>query len=231
MAGRAAPISGSGSPVVEDPSAQEADARTWAKLRKPINAVKLDGVPLSDALSFVSEAVEFDIVADWKSMEASGIDQSSPVSMNLRDRVPAEQVLQWILRSAAGEKIAFAIDHGLVVVSNRDQIDRMTVTRSYDVQDLRDRGGQNIAQLLRELIAPGTWRNEGGWTGNIAEFDGKLLITQTEPNHREIEKLLGLMRGGESNEGKGDSARPARTRSKPDQRPTAREAAPSQQAR
>jgi hypothetical protein len=112
-------------------------------------------------------------------------------------------MLEWVLRTAAagaGSRVGFAIDRGVVLVSTRDQLDRMVITRAYDVADLTAEpgqwagpNGQDVDAVVRNTVAPSAWAEAGG-PGSILRFRDKLLVTTTEPIHREVEKLLALLR-------------------------------------
>jgi hypothetical protein len=192
MGGRraGAPAPGGQTAHVEDPTARAADARTTQLLRKPLT-VNFDNVGLSDVLQFVADNAQVDVVVDWKGLEAAGVDKNAPVSLTLRQGAPAEQALTWILRSATGEVGGFAIDHGVVLVAPQERINQMVVTRAYPLGDLAGQGG-DLEQLVRETVAPGAWRESGG-PGSVRCFNGQLFVTATEPNHRQVERLLGLM--------------------------------------
>lgn len=175
---------------VEDPAARDADARSAQALRRTLQ-VNFEGAPLSDVLTFIADNTGVDVVGDWKSLEAAGVDKSAPVTLTLRQGAPAEQVLTWILRSAAGDAAGFAIDHGVVLVSTQDRIDRMVITRAYSLGALAGSGAQ-LENLVRDTVAPHSWRESGG-SGAVRSFNDKLFVTATEPNHRQVERLLGLM--------------------------------------
>lgn len=51
-----------------------------------------------------------------------------------------------------------------------------------------------VVQLLKETIAPETWRENGGTIGAVREIGGQLIITQTQENHGHIGSLLGQLR-------------------------------------
>jgi hypothetical protein len=119
------------------------------------------------------------------------VERNAPVSLQLGLGAPAEQVLTWVLRSAGGEAAGFAIDHGVILVAPQDRISQMVVTRAYPLGNLAAEGGA-LEQLVRDTVAPSTWRESGG-PGSARVFNGQLFVTATEPNHRQVERLLGLM--------------------------------------
>src|SRR5688500_11446754 len=122
---------------VEDAAGRDANARSSRGLSRtlPVNFAE---VPLTEALAFVADATNVDIIADWKSLEAAGIVRDAPVSLTLKQGAPAEQVLTWLLRAAGGDAVGFAIDHGVVVVATQERIDRMVITRAYKLGGLAD---------------------------------------------------------------------------------------------
>jgi beta-lactamase regulating signal transducer with metallopeptidase domain len=184
---------------IEDPADREADARAAAGLRTPV-AAEFDRVALTDVLDHLRDAAGLGIVLDTKLLEEAGIDPGALVTLRLREPIPAGQALEWALRSAGGNQLGYAIDRGVVLVSPREQLDRMVITRAYDVSDLRaepnqrgNAGGQDVETVVRTTVAPGAWAENGG-AGSIIRFRGKLLVTTTEPLHREVEKLLTMLR-------------------------------------
>jgi len=188
---------------VEDPSSRAADARTTAKLQKAV-PVELNGVGLADALDMLADKAGIDVVTDWKALESAGVNRDAAVSLRFRQEVPAEQVLAWVLRTAAGDAAAFAIDHGVVVVSTKEQLDRIVLTRAYDVRSIHA-SPNDMEELVRESVSPASWRQSGG-PASARVFQGQLFVTATEPNHRQVERLLGLMKaqgmeGGDGNKG------------------------------
>jgi hypothetical protein len=204
---------------IEDPASRSADAKALNALQKAAPA-EFANTALAQALEQIGDNVGVDIVPDWRSLEAAGVNRETPVSLRIRQNVPAEQVLTWTLRSV-DEGIDFAIDHGVVVVAARDRLDRMLVTRAYELDANLQGAGKGLEQLVRESVSPRSWREEGG-VGTVRVFNGKLFVTATEPNQRQVERLLGLMKahgvgggggfggGGFGGGGFGGGAAPAR---------------------
>ena len=174
---------------VEDPTARGANARAAEALRNPL-PVNFDNVPLDDALRFIADATNVDVITDWKSLESAGVSREATVGLTLKQGAPAEQVLHWVLRAAAGDAVGYALDHGVVVVAAQDRIDRMVITRAY--KNLGGNNGPALEHLVRDTVAPHTWRENGG-AGSVRYFNNQLIVTATEPNHRQVERLLGLM--------------------------------------
>ncbi|CAA9407005.1 MAG: hypothetical protein AVDCRST_MAG64-2158, partial [uncultured Phycisphaerae bacterium] len=63
---------------------------------------------------------------------------------------------------------------------------------------------RDVEVVVRTTVAPGVW-SDG--SGSIARFRDKMIVTTTEPIHREVEKLLALLRGDapRADAGRGDA--------------------------
>jgi hypothetical protein len=187
---------------VENPADRAADVRAAQALAKTI-PMSVDNVPLEEALAHFSEVTGIDIVPDWKALQHVDVRPDSQVSLRLRQGAAAEQVLTWLLRSAGGDAAGFALEHGVIVIAPRERLDRMVVTRAYDLGNFAS-DGKALETLVRETVAPHSWREQGG-AGAVRFFNKRLFVTATEPNHRQVERLLGLV---EAQGGPGPGAMP-----------------------
>jgi len=88
-----------------------------------------------------------------------------------------------VLRQVGGDDIGFSVVHGVVVVSSKAALERHVVTRVYDVRELGN--PDDMQQTIDQTI--------GGNTA-VRFVNGKMIVTTSEPNHREIAKLLTLLR-------------------------------------
>jgi beta-lactamase regulating signal transducer with metallopeptidase domain/multidrug efflux pump subunit AcrA (membrane-fusion protein) len=186
------PLDHTSAATVQDAEAQRLDAQTAEKLRKPMK-LHLNNGDLAAAIQIVREATGVDIIIDRSALSSSDAWRQSPQVQDLfiDQPTPASQVLTWILRNAGGDSLGYAIDQGAVLISTRSQLERLTVTRVYDVADLtRHQSAESVGDLIAAVVAPGSW----GRIGTIRQLDSHLVITQTQPNHAQIDKLLSLLR-------------------------------------
>jgi general secretion pathway protein D len=51
-----------------------------------------------------------------------------------------------------------------------------------------------ITQLIRDTVAPESWREAGGNSGSLRELQGQLIVTQTPENQRQLVNLLEQLR-------------------------------------
>jgi hypothetical protein len=52
---------------------------------------------------------------------------------------------------------------------------------------------QQLIQVIITAVAPNTWHDSGGF-GTISEFNGLLVVNHNARTHRQIEKVLGMLR-------------------------------------
>ncbi|MGD0770066.1 MAG: hypothetical protein ABSB42_17920 [Tepidisphaeraceae bacterium] len=112
------------------------DQAVQALLDKRLPSVQLPQVALSDAMDFLRDITGANILVNWKALEAAGIDkQSTQVSVMLHD-VKFSKVLDIILQEAGAGKLAYTIDGGVITISTADELNKVVVTRVYDITDL-----------------------------------------------------------------------------------------------
>ena len=172
---------------IEDTASIRADGKTLEKLQKPAE-LKVDQVGLSDVLTMVADTTGIDLVLDRKALEDAGIDQNTPVQANLREPRSADHVLQLALRLAGGGKLDYSIIDGVVMVSTKASLSRHLVTRIYDLAPISS-SPQELSETIAATVAPDAW----GRGSELRFFDGKLVVTASEPTQRQVEKFLALL--------------------------------------
>jgi beta-lactamase regulating signal transducer with metallopeptidase domain len=168
--------------TIEDAAAAKADAKTLEKLQRPM-PMQVDNEPLGDVLNMLAQKGGFDILVDNRALGEANIDQNTAVQINIREPQPIEQLLHFVLRQAGGDEVGFSLMHGVVLVSNRVELARHVVTRVYDISDLGS--PDEVQQTLDQTIGTGV---------NVHFLKTKLIVTTSEPNQREVAKLLTLLR-------------------------------------
>jgi hypothetical protein len=107
-----------------------------ASLSAKIPSVKLDNVPLGDAIDFLRDFAGVNIDVDWKSLAAANISKDTQISLNLHD-VSAGKLLSLILSQAGpGDVLTYFIDQNVVEITTHLVADQKMITVVYDVQDL-----------------------------------------------------------------------------------------------
>ncbi|QOV88869.1 hypothetical protein [Humisphaera borealis] len=185
-----------------------------ARLTKTIKQVRLDRVALADALDWLRDEADVNLIVNWEVLATVEIDRKTPVTVALND-VTAAEALHVICTAASDGKsrsMGFLQYGNLVFVNSETDLELRVITRIYDIADLlrlerlrRDAifpGSdwstgeivEAIIRVMQEFIAPELWRENGGTQGAVRELNGRLIITQTPANHRKIAELLDVLR-------------------------------------
>jgi len=99
-------------------------------------------MPFSEAINILrnSTVPPLNIVVLWKDLqENAGVDRETPIGTDGLSGVPLRTHLKVLLMSiSAGgyEKVGYAVDEGVIIISTQSSLPRKRVTRIYDVSDL-----------------------------------------------------------------------------------------------
>jgi hypothetical protein len=155
------------------------------------------------------------IFINWRALEDVGVKKNTKVSVDVGGAAVSEAINRLLAaasRSAGADAAAlsFYVDDDVVTISTREDADRNTLTRVYDVRDIvgasppltfptfGGAGGTPVAPAkadpvrLNDLLAtvraiqPDSWREYGGRVGSLREMQGQLIVTHTPWTHRLI---------------------------------------------
>jgi hypothetical protein len=193
-------------------------------LSRRISELRLDGVPLDDALRTLAEKTKANISVHWEGLADAGVQRTTPVRLHVWD-VNLGQALSILLAAACppgidregqpAPRLGFTTTENVVTVSAASPF-TLTTTVVYNVRDLiemhldssiepppdpqrqvssrRDEAVEALCKTLSKGVAPDSWRQSGGAIGSCAYFGGLLVIRQTPENQREVAALLQRMR-------------------------------------
>jgi beta-lactamase regulating signal transducer with metallopeptidase domain len=101
----------------DKPAPKAADKQTQAQLDRTLPEISFEGVALSDVIDFMRDVSGANIVVNWKSLEAAGIDRNSPITLKVRN-VKFSKVLSLILENATADpaKLTYKVDEGVISV-------------------------------------------------------------------------------------------------------------------
>jgi hypothetical protein len=102
-------------------------------LDRPVAELKLDKVPLADAIAFLQNATRANLHVNWKALGSVGVSKDAPVSVNLRG-VPLRKALTYVLQGQG--PVTWYIDDGVIEVTTQEIADKQMYTRVYSVEDL-----------------------------------------------------------------------------------------------
>jgi hypothetical protein len=120
------------------------------RLSRVLDEVRFDDTPLEQVFDRIREETHANISVDWRSLEAAGIDKSTPVRLHVWD-VRASTVMSEVLELVGGDTVRLGcrIADGIARVTTGDELAKMTVLRIYDVRTLL----KNVVASRRRLAA------------------------------------------------------------------------------
>lgn len=120
--------------VFADPTpAPELTAKQVVNSR--ITVIDLNQTSLADTLEWLRDVTGANIFVNWAALESIGVDQSTPVTVKLR-QIPVSKLLDLMLNSAAPGQLAWYIDDNIIHITTADIANQAMITRMYPVEDL-----------------------------------------------------------------------------------------------
>ncbi|MBX3441517.1 MAG: sigma-70 family RNA polymerase sigma factor [Planctomyces sp.] len=193
------------------------EQRILASLKEPI-ALNFVDTGLSDAMTYISGERGIPIRLDRKRLAEQGVADATPISIEVGG-VSLASALRQMLDSVEGASLDYLIQDEVLQITTQDYASEQVETRVYDVRDFGTLTPDILARVIRNSVALGTWipqsrgsasmvsaagmmsgmlgggggmgvpigGDERGW---IEAIDGALIVTQSQPAHREIVGLL-----------------------------------------
>jgi len=175
-------------------------ARVKLRANRPL--LKFSRVRLDSAIDFLRDVASLNVVVNWAMLKAAGIDRRTAVSITLAD-VSNARALTEVLTAVGGVvPLGYVIEEGVVRISTWEHLDSITAIRIYDVADLvaADTGPgkrqrtEQLCEVIRKAIDRHSWHRNVGLVGSLCEFDGLLVVLQTDRNHARLVELLSTIR-------------------------------------
>ena len=177
-----APVDLAGGGVAEPAAPVEVDVE--ARLETRILQIGFPGIPLGDAVELLAQMSTLPITFDLDAMIELGVTIHVPVTVELSDATLGE-ILEAVL---AGQGLTYVVDRGQILVTSPQKKRTSLRAVSYTVSDLtgpEPDGTATLAELVRQLVAPDSWRPAGG-QGTIESAPGVLKAVQTDAVHAQV---------------------------------------------
>ena len=115
----------------------QGDEAMQKTLDKRLQELRFDGTALSEVIDFLRDISGANITVNWKTIEAAGIEKTTPVSLRLRD-IKFHKALSTILNEVGGSnvKLDYDVEDGAITISTMEELNRNTVITVYDIRDL-----------------------------------------------------------------------------------------------
>jgi hypothetical protein len=115
--------------------------------------LKFTDVSLSDAIDFLRDTTQGNIVVDWKSLEAVNIDRNTLINVRLRN-VTLRKALSVILSEAgSGNVLTFFVQDNVLQITTQAKADTIMFTQVYDVRDLLVTNPQFSPQDVQNVLS------------------------------------------------------------------------------
>jgi len=167
-------------------------------------SVTWDKTPLQEAIEFVQDKTNLNILVDENSLKEANVEYSDPVTLKGK-KLPVRMILKKIL---ADKGLTYIIKDAVLHVMTPEKARQYTVARAYPIGDLlptmmpqmgqfanRVQMYQGVRQLIDMIInsvEPASWQANGGWgTISFHEPSMSLVIRQTAEFHYQMGNGLG----------------------------------------
>jgi hypothetical protein len=145
--------------------------------------------PVTEALEFLSERLEVDIV---KCRDLSGVLEdvySKPVTLSVRNtQLTGRAALQLVLEQVG---LSYVVRDGLILVRTPESA--LTVAM-IDVQPLLiaegNGKGEHLVDTIEHMVQPASWVDSGGLYGTIGIFNDLLIVRHTPEAVREVREFV-----------------------------------------
>jgi hypothetical protein len=129
-----------GSPFAAAARTAPGTAASRAPRRRGVTEISFDEMPLKPVLDFFRDVSGVNFHVNWRSLEASGISQKTPVTLKASN-ISVGRALDLVLdqinvgRDQLG-RVYWVVDKGVVEIATGEVLNRKLITRVYDVSDL-----------------------------------------------------------------------------------------------
>jgi hypothetical protein len=124
--------------------AEIAPANSRQALAQTVSELNVDGVALSKVIDFLRNVSGTNLVVNWKSLEAAGVQRDAPITLTMR-QVSLRKMLQLVLSQASPQApLAYSIDSNVIEITTQEDLDKQMIIKVYIVDDLVMIGTSNV---------------------------------------------------------------------------------------
>jgi hypothetical protein len=155
-----------------------------ARLADPLPEIELTNMPLADAVQLLAAMGSMPITLDPEAMRQLGVTARDPISLRL-DTTTVGKALQ---EAVSQRGLAVTADDGQVLVTFPADFRETMKKVRYTVSDLTGddkASADELATLVRKLVAPESWKGNSG-QGTIEAEPGALVVVQTGCVHQQV---------------------------------------------
>jgi hypothetical protein len=179
----------------------ESDSAAIARIEKALqgqlssNGIGFSETPLEEVVSLLQEEYGIPIQLDEKALEATGIDSTEPVTINLRN-ISLKSALRLMLNKL---NLTYIIREEVLLITTPEEAESQLRTCVYNVRgfidDSSDKSMDALIDTIISCVRTETWAENGGGEAEIRPLKpGLLVISQTQAVHDDINSLLKSIR-------------------------------------
>ena len=170
-------------------------------LEQPIDLEFVE-TPLADVVAYLQNTAKIPILVDRKAVDDVGVQTDTPVTIYLKG-LKLRSALNHMLHNL---DLTWIVQDEVLLITTAEQAGATLQTRVYEVGDLvaaRDEqlrpynDFDQLIEMITSTVKPTSWDTVGG-PGSIASFEAAgitaLVVSQTQQNHEEIDRLLADLR-------------------------------------
>lgn len=204
-----------------EPSVSPAVNQVWSELRKewiptasihaaealiskPIERLDLDHQTFDEAIDTLQRLSGVTIWIDRAELPVHLISAVTPISLHLKGGSLTNALNALSLLQAGQVQLGYMVQDGIVLITSRGKASHNPIVRTYDVRDLvtppdargTKNGDDRLLTVIESQIDEESWADNGGPTGKLSLWHGRLIVSQTWPNQEAISELLQTLRSG-----------------------------------
>jgi hypothetical protein len=181
------------------PSAKEKAIQD--RLCKPIS-LSFNDAPLREAINAIAIQSGVEVVPDMRAFQDAKVSIDAPVSGSV-DNINMKNALNILLRPM---RLQWIIEDEVLKITTEERTMGAPIRITYNVRDLVDMPpavagqkprniGAELTELIQTTIAKSSWEQNGGRaTIRFLAKEKKLVVTQNQETHEEIQLLLATLR-------------------------------------
>jgi hypothetical protein len=161
-------------------------------LKTPLSKQGLNFVetPLSEVVAFLQDECKMEIQLDAQALDDLGLSPEDTVTVNLKN-IRLDSALDLMLQQ---HDMTYIIHNEVLLITTQDKASTVLETRTYPADAVPNQNIAGLVTVIRTIVAPDTWKENGSGEGAIALIGDRLVIRQTYAVHREINELLSQLR-------------------------------------
>ena len=148
--------------------------------------------PLEEAAAFLSQQSKLKVALDKPALDQVDHNATTPVTFKVSG-IPLRSALTLLLREL---DLVWTVQGKTLEITTHDSLALRLTPRVYAVSDLTSNSA-GLADLIKSLLEPTSWDMAGGPGSVVADrAQGKesLVVSQTEPVHRQVAAFLAVLR-------------------------------------